>query len=91
MNPPSVRAYVGAWVALLVLLALSCGSAYVHLGIMNSIANYGIAVAKAAVVILVFMHIGRGTPVIRVVAATALLALTLLVVLSSTDFIVRYL
>ena len=89
MNPSPVRRLVLAWVALLVLLAISCGSAYAHLGIWNAVANYGIAVAKAAIVLMLFMHLGRGVAMVRVAAVAGLVALVLLAGLSATDFLMR--
>ena len=89
MNTPPVRRLMLAWLALLALLALSCGSAFLHLGVLNPLANYGIAVAKACIVITVFMHLTREAPLLRVVAAAAMVALALLVGLSATDFLAR--
>lgn len=54
----SGRAYVLAWLALLVLTALSFGASYiVPQGAAGLIAALGIAAIKAAVVMLVFMHL----------------------------------
>ena len=78
-----------AWLALLGLLALSCGTALVHLGVLNAVLNYGIALLKALIVVLVFMHLARGSTVIRIVALAGLVALVLLTGLGATDFLMR--
>jgi cytochrome c oxidase subunit 4 len=78
-----------AWIALLVLLAASCGSAYVHLGPWNAVLNYGIAAAKAIVVLLAFMHLRRGPAMVRIAAAAGVFFLALLAGLSATDFLAR--
>jgi cytochrome c oxidase subunit 4 len=74
------------WVALLVLLALTTGSAFVPLGGFNVVVNFAIALLKALLVVFVFMHVRRGTPMTRVFAVAGLLWLSLLVGLSATDF-----
>ena len=89
MNPPPLHRFVLTWIALLVLLALSCGSSFLKLGVFNPIANFGIAIAKAALVITVFMHLGRGPAALRIAAAAGLIGLMLLVGLSATDFAMR--
>ncbi len=86
---PPLRRFVLAWLALLLLLAASCASAFVRLGDVNAVLNYGIAVVKAGIVVLVFMHLARGTTMVRIVAAAGLVALVLLVGLSATDFLMR--
>jgi cytochrome c oxidase subunit 4 len=80
---------VKVWIALLVLLALSAGSAWLRLGPWNSIANLGIAALKAALVALFFMRLARSGPLLRMVALTALSTLALLLVLSGVDYWTR--
>jgi len=89
MNPPSLRSCIGTWIALLVLLALTCGSSYLRLGGFNLAANLAIAVAKALLVVFVFMRLGTSSTMVRLVAAIGLTTLTLLVGLSMTDFAIR--
>jgi cytochrome c oxidase subunit 4 len=85
-----LRTYALTWLALLVLLALTAASAFVHLGTFNLAVNLAIALAKALLVVFVFMHVRRGTPMIRVFAVAGLLWLALLAGLSFTDFAARY-
>jgi len=85
----SVRRLALIWLALLVLLALTCGSAFVPMGIWNSVANFAIAVAKALLVAVFFMHLARGRPVYRLVAVAALYTLALLMTLSLADYSAR--
>ena len=53
----SVREYVAVYVALLVLLGLTTGLAFVDLGRLSSTVALGIAATKALLVILSFMHV----------------------------------
>jgi cytochrome c oxidase subunit 4 len=86
------RAYrrsILVWAALMALLLLTFGSAYLKLGVWNGVINMGIAVAKALLVAVFFMHLKSGTALLRIVAAAALLALALLFGLSGADYATR--
>jgi len=77
------------WIALLVLLALTAGSAWLRLGAWNSVANLVIAVIKLLLVVLFFMRLASSGPLLRMVAITAACILALLLLLSGTDFFTR--
>ena len=77
------------WIALLVLLALTCGSAFLPLGRFNVIVNFAIAAAKAALVAWIFMRLRRGTPLLVLVAGAGLVWLSLLVGLTGADYVTR--
>jgi cytochrome c oxidase subunit IV len=83
------RLCAGVWIALIVLLAATCASAYVPLGVWNSVANLVIAFVKVALVALFFMHLKSGSAAIRLYAVTALFALALLFGLTLADYEVR--
>jgi len=78
-----------AWLALLALLALTCGSAFVPLGAWNAAINMGIAAIKALVVLIVFMKLGRAATTVRLAALLAIATLALLAGLTLTDFVPR--
>jgi cytochrome c oxidase subunit 4 len=80
---------VMVWIALLVLLVLTAGSAWLRLGPWNSVANLVIAVIKLLLVVLFFMRLADSGPLLRVVAITAVCILALLLLLSGTDFFTR--
>jgi cytochrome c oxidase subunit 4 len=89
MNADSARADFFVWIALLCLLALTCGSAFIPLGSMNLIANVVIAAIKAVLVAVFFMGLGRRGPLVRLVAIAGLVWLAFLVALSVNDFATR--
>lgn len=89
MTPLTLRRHLLVWLALLVLLALTAGSALLPLGAFNAVSNFAIAAVKSALVLVFFMHVTRGEPAVRVVAAAGLLWLGFLVALSLTDFLAR--
>jgi cytochrome c oxidase subunit IV len=89
MNPPPLRTYIRTWAALLALLALTCGSAFIPLGPVNTLLNFAVAVAKALLVATFFMHLRYAPALVRILAVTALFMLALLFALSGTDYATR--
>jgi cytochrome c oxidase subunit IV len=90
MKPVPVRTYVLAWAALMGLLLVTLGSAYVPLGPFNSALNLGIAAVKALLVAWFFMHLRDASAVARLVAVVALVMLGLLAGLSGSDYATRH-
>ena len=77
------------WLGLMVLLAATAGSSLVPLGAANTILNLVIAVAKAALVALFFMHLRHSISLLRLIAMVGLVTMSLLFILSGADFITR--
>lgn len=65
----SGRRYVYAWLSLLVLTGLSFGADRLHLGSVSTAIAVGVALVKASIVFVVFMHLDREPFPIRFVAA----------------------
>jgi caa(3)-type oxidase subunit IV len=78
-----------AWAALMGLLALTLGSAYVPMGALNAAVNLGIAGLKAAIVAVVFMGLRRDDALLRLAAGAALFWLLILFALTFSDFLTR--
>jgi cytochrome c oxidase subunit IV len=78
-----------AWASLLALMLASLGSAYLRLGIGNVATGLVIAMIKSAIVVWLFMRLRSAPATVRIVAATALATLLLLVALSSVDYATR--
>ena len=64
----SGRRYIRAWLALLVLTGLSFGVDRLHLGSVSTAIALGVALLKASIVFVVFMHLDREPFPIRFVA-----------------------
>lgn len=77
------------WAALLVLLGLTFGLAYVPLGAFNVVAALGIAAVKAGLVALLFMGLNQSGDLIRLCAAAGLFWLVILFTLTLSDFLTR--
>lgn len=85
------RGHVLTWLALLALLALTAGSAWLPLGVWNGALNLAIALAKAALVGWRYMALRRDDGVPRLVAATGLATVLLLLGLTAADYGTRVL
>ncbi len=85
--PKSVYFTVAA--ALAVLLVVTVLAAQVHLGVWNTPVAMSIALAKAALIVLFFMHVRYGSPLLRVFAAAGFLWLLLMFLLMLPDYLTR--
>jgi cytochrome c oxidase subunit 4 len=65
----SGRAYVLAWLGLLGLTLLSFGAHFLQLGAFATAVSLGFAGLKAALVVIVFMHLRQEPVSVRTVAA----------------------
>ena len=84
-----IRQSALVWIALMLLLALTTGSAFLGMGIWNSVANLGIAMIKAILVGIFFMHLKTARGVVRICIGVALLTLALLFAVSGSDYATR--
>jgi cytochrome c oxidase subunit 4 len=86
----SLRAYLAVFAALLVLTALTTGIAFVDLGGAANVAvALAIAVVKALLVALYFMHLRDSSPLTKIFAGAGLFWLGLLIVLTMSDYMSR--
>ncbi len=84
-----VRVYLLVFAALLALTATTARVAFVDLGPLNNVAALGIAVLKAALVVLFFMHVRYGTRLVPLVIAAGVFWLLILLGLSLSDYLMR--
>ena len=78
-----------AWLALLVLMLSSLGSAYLSLGVGNLIAGVAIATVKSSIVALLFMRLAGSSATVRLVAVVGIAMWLLLAGLSGVDYATR--
>ncbi len=82
--------YVKVFLALIVLTALTTGVAYIDLGAFNTVVALVIAVCKASLVVLFFMHLKEQAGMTRVVIIAAVLWLAVLIVITLSDRFTRH-
>ena len=83
------RAIWRCWTALMVLLALTTGLAFVQLGTAQLGVSLAIAVTKALLVLLLFMELKASSGLVRVFAAAGFFWLLIMIALTSADYIHR--
>ena len=84
-----IRVYLVIFATLLVFTAATTGAAYVDLGRLNVVIMLGIAVTKALLVILYFMHVRWSTRLMQIVVASGFAFFALLVLLTMADVVTR--
>lgn len=85
----SKKLYVSIWIILLFFTALTTGVAFIDLGSLNTVVALAIAICKAGIVVLFFMHARHSEKLVRVVIGVAIFWLLILIVISTTDFATR--
>ena len=81
--------YYGIFGALMVLTAVTVGVAFVPLGTFNFPVAISIAITKATLVILFFMHAKYSSKLTQMFVATAFFFLAILLGLTMTDYLSR--
>jgi len=84
-----VKIYVGVFVALMALTALTTGVAFIDLGRWNTVVALAIAVTKMLLVVLFFMHVKYATGLTRVIIIAGFFWLGIMVALSLSDELTR--
>ena len=83
------REPLAVWVALMALLALTAGSAYVRLGPYNTALNLVIAAVMIGLLAVFLMNLRWASTLVRLVAASGLFWLVFMLALTFTDYLSR--
>jgi cytochrome c oxidase subunit IV len=84
-----VKVYLWVFFALMVLLVLTLYAASMDLGEWNIVIAITIAVVKAVLVVLFFMHLYYSTKLVKLFGAAALFWLAILFALTLGDYFTR--
>ena len=84
-----VRMYYGIFGALMVLTVVTVAVAFVNLGSLNFPVAIGIAVTKATLVILFFMHVKYSSRLTKLIVGMAFFFLFIMFGLTLTDYLSR--
>ena len=85
----TTKPYFIVFAALLALTLLTTGVAYVNLGPFSAAVALTIAVIKAALVMIFFMHLGHSKYLTRVFAGAGLLWLAHMLIFTLSDYLTR--
>ena len=87
VSPKSV--YYAVFASLMALTAITVGVAFVNLGPFNFPVAISIAVIKATLVILYFMHVKYSSRLTKLIVGTGFFFLIVLFTLTLTDYLTR--
>jgi cytochrome c oxidase subunit 4 len=85
----TIRSAVLTYIGLIVLVLLTVGSIFIPLGVGNSLINLAIAVAKAALIGAVFMHLRKPLPLAAMSIFVLLFWLCLMYGFTLSDYATR--
>ena len=83
------RTYFVVFTALLTLLLVTVAAAFVHLGPFNLVLAITIAVSKALLIVLYFMHVRGAARLLWVFVGAGFVWLTILISLVMADYLTR--
>ena len=83
------KTYILVWLSLLVLLGATVGMAYIPLGRLNAVLAVSIAVTKAVIIILFFMHVRYSPRLLWIFVCAGFFWLSILFALSLGDYLTR--
>ncbi|HEY3202343.1 MAG TPA: cytochrome C oxidase subunit IV family protein [Thermoanaerobaculia bacterium] len=88
-HAPRLSAYFGVFAALMAFTTLTVWAAYQHLGVWNTPLALAIAVTKALLVALIFMHLRYSPKLTAFVVAASIFWLALLIIITVSDYLTR--
>src|ERR1700742_2721159 len=83
------KTYLTILAALMVLTATTTGAAFVDMGVFNPIVALAIAVLKAVLVILFFMHIRYSSKLMMLTVGAGFFTFIVLITMTLSDYISR--
>jgi cytochrome c oxidase subunit 4 len=81
--------YLVVFLALLAFTGLTDGASYIEMGVFNAIVALGIAVIKATLVVLFFMHVKYSTKLTMLTVGAGIFTFLALVSMTLSDYISR--
>jgi cytochrome c oxidase subunit 4 len=84
-----VRTYIIVFAALMVLAVLTVGASFVNLGAFNNLIALAIAVSKAVLIMMFFMHLKYSSRLTWIVAGMGFFWLIIFFVITLGDYIAR--
>jgi cytochrome c oxidase subunit IV len=74
---------------LLIFTATTVGASYLELGVFNAIVALAIAVIKAVLVVLFFMHVRYSSKLTKLTVAAGVFTFIVLITMTMTDYMSR--
>lgn len=84
-----IRVYLAIFALLMVFTGITTAIAFVDLGPLNNVIMLTIAITKATLVILYFMHVRYSDKVVWLLAGSGFLWLAMMIVITMSDIMTR--
>jgi cytochrome c oxidase subunit 4 len=84
-----VRVYIGVFLALFILTIVTTWIAFQDLGRFNLLVALGIAIFKASLVVLFFMHVKYSTTLTKAVVVSGIVFFMVMVFFTMSDLLTR--
>ncbi len=84
-----VRVYAAILTALVVLTLVTVWVAYFDFGALNNVVAMSIALFKATLVVMFFMHVKYGTKLVKVIVGSSMVWLVILFAFTLQDYLTR--
>ena len=84
-----IRVYLTIFTLLMVFTAITTAVAFVDLGPLNNVIMMSIAIFKATLVVLYFMHVRYSDKVVWLLAGSGFLWLAMMIVVTLSDVLTR--
>lgn len=81
--------YYLIFAALMILTAITVGVAFINFGPLNNVIAMTIAVIKATLVVLYFMHVKYSSRLVKVVVVAGFFWLAIMVLFTGSDYVTR--
>lgn len=85
----SPRIYLGVFISLLILTALTTAASFVEMYVFNVVVALGIAVIKASLVVLFFMHVKYSPKLTKLTLVSGLFIFMGLISMTLADYMTR--
>jgi cytochrome c oxidase subunit IV len=85
----SPKIYVAIFAALLVATGLTTAASYVEMYVFNAVVALGIAVIKATLVVLFFMHVKYSTRLTKLTVFAGVFTFLVLISMTLADYVSR--
>ena len=89
MKTTTFRVYLANFIALMILLGITIGVAYIDLGRLNLPIAMTVSIAKTLLIILFFMHVKYQSRLIKMTIASGFFMFIALIVMTLSDYISR--
>lgn len=84
------RFYFMVTLMLMALLVITVAVSFVDLGPFNTVFAMLVSAAKAVLILVFFMHLGKATPLTRLFAGVGFFWLGILITLAMSDYLTRH-